>query len=153
MKVGNQVGGMTVIDIKRVNKMNIIQFTKAVSEYIDQGYKIDVNSSRAIGLVLQVDMFKLESSSNTGSTESTNITEDDAVKIEVPNEEKFVLTVNGVEVEGVVELDEITVTSDEERLAKLDKDVEEAKAALDTFTTPEQNDVAVQKKTRAKKTT
>lgn len=153
MKVGNIVGGLEVIDVKRVNKLNIIQFTKAVSEYIDQGYKIDVNSSRAIGLVLQVDMFKLESSSNTGSTESTNITEGDAVKIEVPNEEKFVLTVNGVEVEGVVELDEIIVTSDEERLAKLDKDVEEAKAALDTFTTPEQNDVSVQKKTRAKKTT
>lgn len=60
MKVGHLVNGLAVVDVKRVNKMNIIQFTKAVSEFIDQGYKIDVNSSRAIGLVLQVDMYKLE---------------------------------------------------------------------------------------------
>ena len=62
MKVGNLVNGIAVVDVKRVNKMNIIQFTKAVSEYIDQGYKIDVNSARAIGLVLMVDMYKLEDS-------------------------------------------------------------------------------------------
>ena len=60
MKVGNLVNGIAVVDVKRVNKMNIIQFTKAVSEYIDQGYKIDVNSARQIGLVLQVDVFKTE---------------------------------------------------------------------------------------------
>ena len=60
MKVGNLVNGIAVIDVKRVNKMNIIQFTKAVSEYIDQGYKLDVNSARQIGLVLQVDCYKLE---------------------------------------------------------------------------------------------
>ena len=67
MKVGNIVNGLTVVDVKRVNKMNIIQFTKAVSEYIDQGYKLDVNSSRAVGLVLMVDMYKLESSAVVGS--------------------------------------------------------------------------------------
>ena len=67
MKVGNLVNGLVVIDVKRVNKMNIIQFTKAVSEYIDQGYKIDVNSSRAVGLVLMVDMYKLESKVSVGS--------------------------------------------------------------------------------------
>ena len=60
MKVGNIINGLTVTDVKRVNKMNIIQFTKAVSEYIDQGYKLDVNSARQIGLVLQTDMFKTE---------------------------------------------------------------------------------------------
>lgn len=60
MKVGNLVNGLEVIDVKRVNKMNIIQFTKAVSEFIDQGYKLDVNSARQIGLVLQVDCYKLE---------------------------------------------------------------------------------------------
>ena len=60
MKVGNLVNGLAVVDVKRVNKMNIIQFTKAVSEYIDQGYKLDVNSARQIGLVLQVDCYKLE---------------------------------------------------------------------------------------------
>lgn len=60
MKVGNLVNGLAVIDVKRVNKMNIIQFTKAVSEFIDQGYELDVNSARQIGLVLQVDCYKLE---------------------------------------------------------------------------------------------
>ena len=60
MKVGNLVNDIAVVDVKRVNKMNIIQFTKAVSEYIDQGYKLDVNSARQIGLVLQVDVFKTE---------------------------------------------------------------------------------------------
>ena len=60
MKVGNLVNGIAVVDVKRVNKMNIIQFTKAVSEYIDEGYKSDVNSARQIGLVLQVDCYKLE---------------------------------------------------------------------------------------------
>ena len=67
MKVGNLVNNLAVVDVKRVNKMNIIQFTKAVSEYIDQGYKIDVNSSRAVGLVLMVDMYKLESNVSVGS--------------------------------------------------------------------------------------
>ena len=65
MKVGNIVDGLTVVDVKRVNKMNLIQFTKAVSEYVELGYKLDVNSSRQIGLVLQVDLYKLES--NVGS--------------------------------------------------------------------------------------
>ena len=61
MKVGNTVNGLTVVDVKRVNKMNLIQFTKAVSEYIEQGYKLDVHSSRQVGLVLSVDLYKLES--------------------------------------------------------------------------------------------
>lgn len=69
MKVGNIVNGLAVVDVKRVNKMNLIQFTKAVSEYIEQGYKLDVNSSRQIGLVLQVDLYKLESNVSVGSTE------------------------------------------------------------------------------------
>ena len=65
MKVGNIIDGLTVVDVKRVNKMNLIQFTKAVSEYIEQGYKLDVHSSRQVGLVLMVDCYKLES--NIGS--------------------------------------------------------------------------------------
>ena len=60
MKVGNIVNGLEVIDVKRVNKLNLVQFTKAVSEYIDQGYKLDVNSARQVGLVLQIDMYKLD---------------------------------------------------------------------------------------------
>jgi hypothetical protein len=61
MKVGNIVNGLAVTDVKRINKMNLIQFTKAVSEYIEQGYKLDVHSSRQVGLVLMVDLYKLES--------------------------------------------------------------------------------------------
>ena len=60
MKVGNIIDGLAVVDVKRVNKMNLIQFTKAVSEYIEQGYKIDVHSSRQVGLCLMVDLFKTE---------------------------------------------------------------------------------------------
>ena len=69
MKVGHIIDGLEVVDVKRVNKMNLIQFTKAVSEYIELGYKIDVHSSRQVGLVLSVDMYKLESnlSGNVGS--------------------------------------------------------------------------------------
>ena len=65
MKVGNIIDGLTVVDVKRVNKMNLIQFTKAVSEYIEQGYKLDVHSSRQVGLVLSVDLFKTEESKST----------------------------------------------------------------------------------------
>ena len=84
MKVGNIVDGLAVIDVKRINKMNLIQFTKAVSEYIEQGYKLDVNSSRQIGLVLQVDLYKLESnlSGNVGSVGDSS--EQEVVK--EPNE-------------------------------------------------------------------
>lgn len=69
MKVGNLVDGLAVVDVKRVNKMNLIQFTKAISEYIEQGYKLDVNSSRQIGLVLQVDCYKLEDENSISSVE------------------------------------------------------------------------------------
>ena len=70
MKVGHIIDGLEVVDVKRVNKMNLIQFTKAVSEYIELGYKIDVHSSRQVGLVLSVDCYKLESnlSNNVGET-------------------------------------------------------------------------------------
>ena len=85
MKVGNIINGLTVIDVKRVNKMNIIQFTKAVSEYIDQGYKLDVNSARQIGLVLQVDCYKLEdenSISSVGDNSKDESVEDYKTRLE-----------------------------------------------------------------------
>ena len=70
MKVGNLVGGLEVVDVKRVNKLNLIQFLKEVDSYLQQGYRIDVNSARQVGLVLQTDMFKTEASSSpkVGST-------------------------------------------------------------------------------------
>ena len=64
MKVGNIVSGLEVVDVKRVNKLNLIQFLKEVDNYLQQGYKIDVNSARQVGLVLQADMFKTEASSS-----------------------------------------------------------------------------------------
>ena len=72
MKVGNLVGGLEVVDVKRVNKLNLIQFLKEVDNYLQQGYRIDVNSARQVGLVLQTDMFKTEEpfSQKVGSTSS-----------------------------------------------------------------------------------
>ena len=60
MKVGNIIGGLEVTDVKRVNKLNLIQFLKEVDSYLQQGYQIDVTSGRQVGLVLQTDMFKTE---------------------------------------------------------------------------------------------
>ena len=70
MKVGNLVGGLEVVDVKRVNKLNLIQFLKEVDNYLQQGYKLDVNSARQVGLVLSVDVYKAETSSSpkVGST-------------------------------------------------------------------------------------
>lgn len=60
MKVGNIVAGLEVVDVKRVNKLNLVQFLKEVDNYLQQGYKLDVNSARQVGLVLQVDTYKTE---------------------------------------------------------------------------------------------
>ena len=128
MKVGHIIDGLTVVDVKRVSKMNLIQFTKAVAEYIEQGYKIDVHSSRQIGLVLQCDLYKLESnlSGNVGSTgEVTPIGDssvEDVKELQQPegsesyNPEDVVLKINGVEVEGfnIEEVDEGVVSSETE---------------------------------------
>ena len=138
MKVGNLVNGLAVVDVKRVNKMNIIQFTKAVSEYIDQGYKLDVNSARQIGLVLQVDCYKLEAASSVkvGSAGEQTPTENVGISPKETDPEESVVTESTVQQEQVNS-----------------EPVEESKQSLDTSTTPEQNDVTVQKKPRAKKTT
>ena len=70
MKVGNLVNGLAVVDVKRVNKLNLIQFLKDVNSYLELGYKIDVNSGRQVGLVLSVDMFKVEDNKKEDSTTS-----------------------------------------------------------------------------------
>ena len=103
MKVGNLVNGLAVIDVKRVNKMNIIQFTKAVSEYIDQGYKIDVNSSRAVGLVLMVDMYKLESKVSVGSVGDNS--KDESVEDYKTRLEKEGFSINFIDGENKEEVD------------------------------------------------
>ena len=74
MKVGNIINGLTVTDVKRVNKLNLIQFLKEVDSYLQQGYKLDVQSGRQVGLVLSVDVFKTEAASSVkvGSTNATS---------------------------------------------------------------------------------
>ena len=107
MKVGNLVGGLEVVDVKRVNKLNLIQFLKEVDNYLQQGYRIDVNSARQVGLVLQTDLFKTEEacSSKSGSTSSV---EPKVEQVEV--EEVKVDTVTPdvpKETETTVELDSV----------------------------------------------
>ena len=63
MKVGNTINGLTVTDVKRVNKLNLIQFLKEVDNYLQQGYRIDVNSARQVGLVLMANVYKAEAAS------------------------------------------------------------------------------------------
>ena len=74
MKVGNLLNGLAVIDVKRVNKLNLIQFLKEVDNYLQQGYQIDVTSGRQVGLVLMADLYKTEAASSVkvGSTTATS---------------------------------------------------------------------------------
>lgn len=100
MKVGNIIGGLEVVDVKRVNKLNLIQFLKEVDSYLEQGYKLDVQSGRQVGLVLSVDVYKaeegVEPERETGAT-----------KVEQPSlEEPKVGVVDGVTDSTVVELTE-----------------------------------------------
>lgn len=86
MKVGNIIGGLEVVDVKRVNKLNLIQFLKEVDIYLQKGYQIDVTSGRQVGLVLQVDVYKTEAAfSGVGSvggqapTENVDVSSKEAV--------------------------------------------------------------------------
>ena len=74
MKKGYLLNGLEVTDVKRVNKLNLIQFLKEVDNYLQQGYQIDVTSGRQVGLVLSVDVFKTEAASSVkvGSTNATS---------------------------------------------------------------------------------
>ena len=134
MKVGNIIDGLAVVDVKRVNKMNLIQFTKAVSEYIEQGYKLDVNSSRQVGLVLQMDVFKLESNvgEGVGSTEDVvkepNETTLEAIqesteKLEAIEPIEPIEPVETVTEDSPVDVKEVAVETKEEE--KEDVDVEQ----------------------------
>lgn len=77
MKKGNLLNGLTITDVKQVNKLNLIQFLKEVDSYLQQGYKLDVKSGRQVGLVLQCKMFKTEAASNidVGSTDVGSVGE------------------------------------------------------------------------------
>ena len=148
MKVGNIVNGLAVVDVKRINKMNLIQFTKAVSEYIELGYKLDVNSSRQVGLVLQMDMYKLES--NVG--EGVDSTED---VVKEPNETKEEVTEDETEYLLSSESNKERLLESVERIkAKVDEGVDESsEETKEDVVELEQTTPPPVKKTRTKKTT
>ena len=117
MKVGNLVGGLEVIDVKRVNKLNLIQFLKEVDSYLQQGYKLDVNSARQVGLVLQVDLFKTEASSSpkVASTEvgTTGVKEGVSKETETKVEEAVqAVDTEAKEVESAVESTPVKVEAE-----------------------------------------
>ena len=103
MKVGNIINGLTVTDVKRVNKLNLIQFLKEVDSYLQQGYQIDVTSGRQVGLVLMADLYKTEAASSVkvGSTNATSTGEGSVGEL-------FVVESNSVETaqEAVAEVTE-----------------------------------------------
>ena len=103
MKVGNIINGLTVTDVKRVNKLNLIQFLKEVNSYLQQGYQIDVTSGRQVGLVLMADLYKTEAASSVkvGSTNATSTGEGSVGEL-------FVVESNSVETaeEAVAEVAE-----------------------------------------------
>ena len=103
MKVGNIIGGLEVTDVKRVNKLNLIQFLKEVDSYLQLGYQIDVTSGRQVGLVLQADVYKTEAASSVkvGSTNATSTGEGSVGEL-------FVVESNSVETaeEAVAEVTE-----------------------------------------------
>ena len=74
MKKGYLLNGLEVTDVKRVNKLNLIQFLKDINSYLELGYQIDVTSGRQVGLVLQADVYKTEAASSVkvGSTNATS---------------------------------------------------------------------------------
>ena len=69
MKVGNLVNCLAVVDVKRITSLNLTAFTRDIVKYLNEGYQIDVSSTREVGLQKRVDMFKVESnlSGNVGS--------------------------------------------------------------------------------------
>ena len=103
MKIGNLVAGLAVVDVKRVNKLNLIQFLKEVDSYLQLGYQIDVTSGRQVGLVLSVDLYKTEAASSVkvGSTNATSTGEGSVGEL-------FVVESNSVETaeEAVAEVTE-----------------------------------------------
>ena len=85
MKVGNIVDGLAVIDVKRVRQMHPVRQYKEVVDYLDKGYKIDHTSAKLIGLVHEVDMYKLEGVTSEAKVESTGFKEE--LEPKNPNED------------------------------------------------------------------
>lgn len=70
MQVGNLVNGLEVVHVVRVTSLNLMAFTRDVNKYIQDGYHIDVASTREVGLQKRVDMYKLESNVGEGKIEN-----------------------------------------------------------------------------------
>ena len=126
MKVGNTIGGLEVTDVKRVNKLNLIQFLKEVDNYLQQGYRIDVNSARQVGLVLMADVYKVEQPFGHGvDSVGEQTPTDDVLSKEVDSvPEESVFTESTSAVETSVETVEDTVK--EESVAEADQPKETA---------------------------
>ena len=110
MKVGHIIGGLEVTDVKRVNKLNLIQFLKEVDSYLQKGYQIDVNSARQVGLVLQADMFKTEAASNIDvvSTDVGSVEPElETVKVEETSLEEPAAEATEQSVEAAVKEEEV----------------------------------------------
>lgn len=105
MKVGNIINGLKVTDVKRVNKLNLIQFLKEVDSYLKQGYQIDVNSARQVGLVLQADMFKTEASSSRVGSVGDKVTTE---SVDVESKEVEVASDDTSVPESTVQQDQVT---------------------------------------------
>ena len=150
MKVGNIIDGLAVVDVKRVNKMNLIQFTKAVSEYIEQGYKIDVHSSRQVGLVLQCDMYKLENnfSGSVGSIGEASPIEDSPTEDVVKEPNETTLEAIQESTEKLEPIEPVTEDSPVDVKEVAVETKEEEKEDVDVEQTP-----PVKKATRTKKQT
>ena len=141
MKVGNVIGGLEVTDVKRVNKLNLIQFLKEVDNYLQQGYQIDVNSARQVGLVLMADVYKTEAAfggvGSVGDQTPAESVSDSSKEAEFVPEPQSVQSTN---VEDTVEPAEEAVN-------------EEAAVAEQTPVTEEQSPLTAKKTTtRSKKT-
>lgn len=120
MKVGNIICGLEVVDVKRVNKLNLIQFLKEVDSYLHQGYHIDVTSARQVGLVLMADVYKTEAASSSvdstdvdsvGGVDSTDVdsveSEVETAKVEESSLEETVAEATEQSVESAVKEEEV----------------------------------------------
>ena len=112
MKVGNLVNGLAVVDVKRITSLNLTAFTRDIVKYLDEGYRIDVSSTREVGLQKRVDMFKVEDNKKdvevkvtVGKTElveeksTDTLTEGSLSGNEKYNQKDLVVKVNGEVIE------------------------------------------------------
>ena len=119
MKVGNLVNGLAVVDVKRITSLNLTAFTRDIVKYIDEGYRIDVSSTREVGLQKRVDCYKLEDNKKdvevkvtVGKTEmveeksTDTLTEGSLSGNEKYDQKDLVVKVNG----EVIETDDSEVT-------------------------------------------